>query len=242
MRKAPWFIHCLIRAEGMLDDLATPAENLRSRLQSLCHAIERVLVFEARDGANILRAARVQRAGAASLGIAVIDFFQFAQFAFADRRQRLAGRTNVDVLFRVVAELVLAEKAARNDAPHIRCASFSAPRSFPLDSRPANRRSRAPRRRPRRAVSDNPPASCRPPSMNFCKDPVVKLRSLLLTALMRVPSTASNSRPNRSRRRHRITNSRKTFLNAARLSLRKSAIVLKSGFRPPSSQMISMLR
>src|SRR5436853_5620925 len=47
--------------------------------------------------------------------------------------------------------------------------------------------------------------------MNFCKDPVVKLRSLLLTALMRVPSTASNSRPNRSRRRHRITNCRKTF-------------------------------
>src|SRR5205807_3718298 len=42
--------------------------------------------------------------------------------------------------------------------------------------------------------------------MNFCKDPVVKLRSLLLTALMRVPSTASNSRPNRSRRRHRPEN------------------------------------
>src|ERR1700731_1743574 len=73
-----------------------------------------------------------------------------------------------------------------------------------------------------------PPAA----SMNFCKDPVVKLRSLLLTALMRVPSTASNSRPNRSRRRHRITNSRKTFLNAARLSLRKSAIVLKSAQQP----------
>jgi len=120
MRKAPWFIHCLIRAEGMLDDLATPAENLRSRLQSLCHAIERVLVFEARDGANILRAARAQRAGAASLGIAVIDFFQFAQFAFADRRQRLAGRTNVDVLFRVVAELVLAEKAVLHRRPALR--------------------------------------------------------------------------------------------------------------------------
>ncbi len=29
-------------------------------------------------------------------------------------------------------------------------------------------------------------------SMNFCSDPVVKFRSLLLTALMRVPSTASN--------------------------------------------------
>src|ERR1700730_16346964 len=48
-------VHPLLdRAEGMLDDLATPAENLRYRLQSLCHAIERVLVFEARDGANIL--------------------------------------------------------------------------------------------------------------------------------------------------------------------------------------------
>src|ERR1700724_884487 len=60
--------------------------------------------------------------------------------------------------------------------------------------------------------------------MNFCSDPVVKFRSLLLTALMRVPSTASNSRPNRSSRRHRITNSRKTFLNAARLSLLQAQI------------------
>ena len=78
--------------------------------------------------------------------------------------------------------------------------------------------------------------------MNFCSDPVVKFRSLLLTALMRVPSTASNSRPNRSSRRHRITNSRKTFLNAARLSLLKSAMVLKSGFKLRNSQMTSMLR
>src|ERR1700724_1377008 len=31
--------------------------------------------------------------------------------------------------------------------------------------------------------------------MNFCSDPSVKFRSLLLTALMRVPSIASNSRP-----------------------------------------------
>jgi hypothetical protein len=31
-------------------------------------------------------------------------------------------------------------------------------------------------------------------AMNFCSDPVVKFRSLLLTALRRVPSTASNSR------------------------------------------------
>src|SRR5271157_2278210 len=34
--------------------------------------------------------------------------------------------------------------------------------------------------------------------MNFCKDARVKLRSLLLTALIRVPSTASSSRPNGS--------------------------------------------
>lgn len=67
--------------------------------------------------------------------------------------------------------------------------------------------------------------------MNFCSDPVVKFRSLLLTALMRVPSIASNSRPNGSSRRHKITNPRKTFLNAARLSLLKSAMVLKSGFK-----------
>jgi hypothetical protein len=75
----------------MLDDLATPVENLRPRPQPLRHAIERVLVFEARDSANILRAVRAQRAGAAGFCITVIDFFQFAQFAFADRRQRLPG-------------------------------------------------------------------------------------------------------------------------------------------------------
>jgi len=43
------------------------------------------------------------------------------------------------------------------------------------------------------------------------------LRSLLLTALMRVPSTASNSLPNRSRRRHSSTNWRNTERKAARL-------------------------
>ena len=46
----------------------------------------------------------------------------------------------------------------------------------------------------------------------------------------------------RSSRRHRITNSRKTFLKAARLSLLKSAMVLKSGFKVRNSQMTSMLR
>src|ERR1700735_5252346 len=70
----------------------------------------------------------------------------------------------------------------------------------------------------------------------------VKLRALLLTALMRVPSTAKSSRPNRSSRLHSSVNWRNTDLNAARLSARKSATVLKSGFSVRSSQMTSMLR
>jgi phosphatidylserine/phosphatidylglycerophosphate/cardiolipin synthase-like enzyme len=39
-----------------------------------------------------------------------------------------------------------------------------------------------------------------------------------------------------------FTNSRNTPLNAPRLSLRKSAIVLKSGFKVRNSQMTSILR
>ena len=68
--------------------------------------------------------------------------------------------------------------------------------------------------------------------MNFSNEFLVKLRSLLLTALSRVPSTASNSRPKRSSRRQRSTNSRNTARKAARFPLRKSAMVLKSGLRP----------
>src|SRR5690348_8879498 len=78
--------------------------------------------------------------------------------------------------------------------------------------------------------------------MNWVRDVRVKLRSLLLTALIRVPSTASNSRPNRSSWRHSRTNSRKTWRKALRLSRRKSAMVLKSGFRCRSSQITSILR
>ena len=74
------------------------------------------------------------------------------------------------------------------------------------------------------------------------RDARVKLRSLLLTALIRVPSTASNSRPNRSSWRQSSTNSRKTWRKALRLSRRKSAMVLKSGFKCRSSQITSILR
>ena len=54
---------------------------------------------------------------------------------------------------------------------------------------------------------------------------------LVVNALIRVPSTASNSRPNKSSWRQSSTNSRNTWRKAVRLSRRKSAIVLKSGFK-----------
>ena len=47
---------------------------------------------------------------------------------------------------------------------------------------------------------------------------------------------------NSSSHLHSSVNARNTDLNAARLSARKSAIVLKSGFRVRNSQMTSMLR
>ena len=57
-------IHPLLdAAEGMLDDFTPPGENVRSRLQPLRHAIERVLVFEARDKALPVSNARADRAG-----------------------------------------------------------------------------------------------------------------------------------------------------------------------------------
>src|SRR5471032_2303022 len=48
--------------------------------------------------------------------------------------------------------------------------------------------------------------------MNVSSELRVKLRSLLLTALIRVPSTANNSRPNRSSRLHSSVNWRNTDL------------------------------
>src|ERR1017187_5860708 len=78
--------------------------------------------------------------------------------------------------------------------------------------------------------------------MNLSSELRVKFLSLLLTALMRVPSTARSSRPNKSSLRHSSVKARNTALKALRLSARKSAMVLKSGFSVRSSQMTSMLR
>src|SRR5215212_8035807 len=63
----------------------------------------------------------------------------------------------------------------------------------------------------------------------------VKLRSRVLTALNLLPSIATLASLSSSRRRHSTTNSRQTLWMASPLSLRKSAIVLKSGIRRPVS-------
>src|ERR1700720_247371 len=87
------------------------SRNLRPLLQALGHAIEHGLVFEARNGAHVVRASRAHRAVATSSSITVIDFGEIAQPAVADRRQHLPGRADIGVALGVVAKLVLAEEA-----------------------------------------------------------------------------------------------------------------------------------
>src|SRR5271169_5468410 len=105
-------IHPLLdAAEGMLNDLAATVENLRPLLQARGHAIEHGLVFEARNGAHVVRASRAHRAVTTGFSIPVIDFGEIAQPAVADWRQYLSGRADIGVAPRVVAKLVLAEEA-----------------------------------------------------------------------------------------------------------------------------------
>src|SRR5262249_38148872 len=70
----------------------------------------------------------------------------------------------------------------------------------------------------------------------------VKFLSRALTALNFDPSMATLAVLNRSSLRHSAMNSRHTLRMAAPLSLRKSAMVLKSGASCPVSQITSMLR
>jgi len=70
----------------------------------------------------------------------------------------------------------------------------------------------------------------------------VKFLSRLLTALNLLPSIATLASEKSFRPWHNTTNSRQTRRIAGPLSLRKSAIVLKSGDRRPVSQMSSTLR
>ena len=105
-------IHPLLdAAERVLDDLAAAVENRRPRFEALGHAIENVLVFEAENGAGVVRASRAQLASAAGFRVAVIGPFEIAHPAAADRRQQLPGRADVGVEPGVVSELVLAKQA-----------------------------------------------------------------------------------------------------------------------------------
>src|SRR5271157_2901142 len=94
----------------MLDDLAAAAQNRRPGFEALGHAIENVLVFEAENRADVVRASRAQLASAAGFWVAVVNPFELAQAAVADWRQQLSGRADVGVAPRVVPELVLAKQ------------------------------------------------------------------------------------------------------------------------------------
>ena len=72
--------------------------------------------------------------------------------------------------------------------------------------------------------------------------PLVKFLSRLLTALNLLPSIATRAWLNRFSCRHSTMNCRHTRRIALPLSLRKLAIVLKSGISRPVSHISSMLR
>jgi hypothetical protein len=57
----------------------------------------RGLVFEARNRAHVVRAARADRAVVTRSSITVIDLGEIAQRAVADRRQQLPGRADIGV-------------------------------------------------------------------------------------------------------------------------------------------------
>ena len=76
----------------------------------------------------------------------------------------------------------------------------------------------------------------------FLQPPALKFWSRAFTARNLLPSIASSSPPNNSNCRHSNVNDRATALSGWRLSLRKSAMVLKSGVCLPVSQMGSTLR
>src|SRR5208282_1590667 len=111
-------IHPLLdRAEGVLDDLAATVKNLGPRFEALGHAVEHGLVFEAGNRAHVVCASRAQRTLAAGFRVAVVDPFEIAQPAVADRRQERPGRANIGVALSVVSELVLAEEPSRTEEP-----------------------------------------------------------------------------------------------------------------------------
>ncbi len=78
--------------------------------------------------------------------------------------------------------------------------------------------------------------------IRVCILPLVKLRSRWFTALNLLPSIATVASVKSFQRRHSTMNSRQTFLMATVFSARKSASVLKSGAKRPTSHISSRLR
>jgi hypothetical protein len=105
-------IHPLLdAAEGVLDGLTAPREDVRPGLQAARHPVQHGLVPQPRDPATVGGAPRSERTDGARRRIAVIDLFQIAQLALVVRRQGFSGRTDEDIPGRIVAELLLGEEA-----------------------------------------------------------------------------------------------------------------------------------
>src|SRR5664279_6077588 len=94
----------------MLDRLATSTHCIRISVQARLHSINNILVLPPRDAAlRSLRALSLQLAGAARVGPVVVQ----DQSIFLVREvvgELLTGRTNVDVLFCHIAEILLADR------------------------------------------------------------------------------------------------------------------------------------
>src|ERR1700730_4482203 len=79
-------------AEGVLNDLAAAIENVWSGRHALGHAIERVLVLETGNRANVVRTSRAQWAIETGFWVTVVDLLEIAQPTLADRRRHLSRR------------------------------------------------------------------------------------------------------------------------------------------------------
>jgi len=95
----------------MLDGLATPIENLGSRLWSRGHAVEHRLILQTRELSVAIGATLPDRTSEARRAVGVVDFLQIPELALIARRKNLPRRADERVQLWIVAEFVLAEKA-----------------------------------------------------------------------------------------------------------------------------------
>ena len=100
-------------AEGMLDGLTTHAHCLRVRIETLLHRFKQVLVLPSRDP-SFLGGGAVVLDGAALVGVGPVAVQDKPMFLVGEVvGEPFTGRTNVNVLFSHVAEVLLAEAPLR---------------------------------------------------------------------------------------------------------------------------------